>query len=267
MTKTHTSDHPRLHDECIEYTETTPSRTPTARMWGPQIGHDSFQETLTMHTNTNKSASTNTFIAKSHTRATHTQAPTEDTGGLRLKFGAVATMTTVAVTACSGHNARVTFPSTPPSAARSSGSPRASTTAPRRTRDVVIAAYTEFLSAANRAIIAPPSQARTILQTYATGDFLEFQIRQVAVHQAAHEEPRGKAIVHVTRVKVDSPAATIHDCQDDSGAGLADRRTHRLIGRSRGTTNQSLIANMTIGGDGKWRVSGLRLLRSACHVS
>lgn len=131
----------------------------------------------------------------------------------------------------------------------------------------VVAAYRAFLDAANKAIAAPPEQTRTILMNYATGDFLDFQVRQVGVHQSAHEEPWGRAVVHVTRVEISGNDATVHDCQDDANAGLADQRTHQLIPQSRGTTNQNLVANMTRGSDGRWRVAGLRLLQGACRPS
>ena len=98
------------------------------------------------------------------------------------------------------------------------------------------------------------------------GAFLDFQVRQVATHQAAREEPWGKAVIHVTRVDMAKRSATIRDCQDDSNVGLADQRTHKLIPQSRGTADKNLVANMKLGSDSRWRVSGLKLYQTACHV-
>lgn len=188
-----------------------------------------------------------------------------DDAGLWRAARVVASMTALLTAGCGGHRTTVTLPSEPESAPLSS--PSISTTPSRQTADDTVAsAYKAFLAAANRAITAPPQQARSILQDYATGDFLEFQIRQVAVHQQAHEEPWGKSIVHITQLRIDGSTATIHDCQDDSMAGLADRRTHLLIDKSRGRANQNLIATMMRGDDGKWRVTGLRLHQSVCRV-
>jgi hypothetical protein len=164
--------------------------------------------------------------------------------------------------ACDGHAPKVTLPSSTPPTAPSSG-----LASPLPPKDAAIAAYTGFLEAAKRAILAPRDQARPILQDYAMGTFLDFQVRQVAVHQAAHEEPWGKAIVHVTSVDIRKRSATIHDCQDDSNAGLAEQRTHQLIPQSRGTANKNLIATMKVGSDSRWRVTGLKLYRTACHVA
>jgi hypothetical protein len=163
--------------------------------------------------------------------------------------------------ACDGHNPKAALPSTTPPAAPSSGS-----VSPLPPRDAAVAAYTGFLEAARRAILAPHDQARPILQDYAVGPFLDFQVHQVAIHQAAREEPWGKAVIHVTRVDMAERSATIRDCQDDSNVGLADQRTHQLIPQSRGTANKNLIANMKLGNDSRWRVADLKLYRTACHV-
>jgi hypothetical protein len=176
----------------------------------------------------------------------------------------IAAMMVLGISGCGGHRSTDTLPTAPGSSVSSPGRTTASSPAPR---DAAIAAYKAFLAAANRAIFAPKSRARDIISPYATGDFLEFQLRQVAVHQKANEEPWGKAVVHITRVDVTGSQAAIHDCQDDSHAGLADRRTHALIEGSLGTSHQKLVANLIVGGDSKWRVSGLRLYPGSCHVT
>jgi hypothetical protein len=196
------------------------------------------------------------MLHKAHHSVSTTAAPAK-----RVTVSSAALALTLVGGACDGHDPKVTLPSTTPPTAPSSGP-----ASPLPPKDAAVAAYSGFLEAARRAIAAPHDQARPILQDYAMGGFLDFQVRQVAVHQAAHEEPWGKAIVHVTSVDIKKRSATIHDCQDDSNAGLADQRTHQLIPRSRGTANKNLIATMKLGSDSRWRVAGLKLYRTACHV-
>ena len=173
----------------------------------------------------------------------------------------------LSLAACGSHTSKIALPSSTPPGAPSGGTPLTSPSgSPKAPEDGATVAYLAFLAAANRAVLAPPDQARPIIQPYATGDFLGFQLRQVAVHQRAHEEPWGRPVPHVTKVDMAGTAATVHDCQDDSKAGLADRRTHKLIATSRGTANQHLVANLIRGGDGRWKVAGLRLDRTPCHV-
>jgi hypothetical protein len=138
---------------------------------------------------------------------------------------------------------------------------------PTSPTDAVIAAYQALFPAADKAIMSPPEQARAILQTYVAGDYLDWEIRQVMNHQAEHQEPWGKVVVHVTKVDMKTNTAKVHDCQDASNAGLADSRTHILIPNTRGTANRNLIADMTRGSDGRWRVTGLRQYDTPCHVS
>jgi hypothetical protein len=167
---------------------------------------------------------------------------------------------------CGGHASKITLPSTTPPAAPSSSSASASASS-QTAKDAVIAAYTGYLTAVNKAILAPPEQTRPILRDYATGAYLDFEVHQVAVHRAAREEPWGKVVTHVTNVELASSSAKVHDCQDASNAGLADQRTHRLIPNSRGTATNNLIADMTLGSDSRWRVASLNFYRTACHVS
>jgi hypothetical protein len=170
--------------------------------------------------------------------------------------------------ACGGHGSRVALPSTRPPAAPSAGSPMPSASASATTlKDAVINAYTAFFPAVNRALTSPPDQARSILQDYATGSYLDFEIRQIMDHQARHLEPWGKPIVHVTHVELDHTTAKVHDCQDASNAGLADARTHRLVPASRGNAHRNLIADMTQGGDGRWRLADLTQYPATCHAS
>jgi hypothetical protein len=168
--------------------------------------------------------------------------------------------------ACGGHEKKVTLPSTRPPSGPATNVPSNSPSL-QTTKNAVIAAYTAFFPAVNQALEAQPEQAREILKDYAVGDYLEFEIRQVMDHQARHLEPWGKTIVHITNVELEDATAKVHDCQDASNAGLADKDTHQLIPQSRGTAHRNLIASMKLGKDGRWRLTDLKQYRTMCHAS
>lgn len=127
------------------------------------------------------------------------------------------------------------------------------------------AAYSALFTATDRALLAPPEQIRSILQPYATGDYLDLAVRGVVDEQARHLEPWGHAVIHITGIDIKRTTATVHDCQDASSAGLADARTHQLDPTTRGGAHRSLIAHMSLGGDGRWRVVQLRQFSTGCH--
>jgi hypothetical protein len=186
----------------------------------------------------------------------------------RFLAGIVGLAVTLVASACGGHGSRVVLPSTSPPAGPTSGSILPSSSASAATRQgAAVAAYTSFFPAVNQALQAPPEQARSILQGYAAGDYLDFEIRQVIDHQARHLEPWGKTVVHVTDVQLDRDKAKVHDCQDASNAGLADARTHQLVPQSRGNAHRNLIAAMKLGSDGRWRLTDLKQYRAVCHPS
>lgn len=177
-----------------------------------------------------------------------------------VKIGIAVVSGLVLAGACGGHEPRVNLQGTasPGAAVSPSSTPSA--------QQAAMAAYTGFLDAAKRAMLAPPGQARSILGDYVTGAYLDWEVRQVMEHHDAHQVPWGNAVVHVTGVDLRPRAAKVHDCQDASNAGLADARTHELIPSTRGTANRNLIADMTLGGDGRWRVAGLKERQGACQV-
>jgi hypothetical protein len=134
-------------------------------------------------------------------------------------------------------------------------------------RNAVIAAYTALFPAVGEALRSPPERARSIMENYVTGSYLDFEIRQIVDHQARHLEPWGRTIVHVTKVELHQSTAKVHDCQDASNAGLADARTHQLVPQSRGNTHRNLIADLMLGSDGRWRLTNLRQYRAMCHAA
>lgn len=134
-------------------------------------------------------------------------------------------------------------------------------------KSAVIEAYRGFFPGVGRALQAPSDRVRGILTDLASGSYLDFEIRQVVDHQARELEPWGQPVIHITAVELRPVTATVHDCQDASHAGLADRRTHLLVPQSRGNAHRNLIAYLTLGGDQRWRLTDLVQHRAACHRS
>ena len=183
-------------------------------------------------------------------------------------MGALVLAVALLAGACGNHDSRVTLQSTTPPAGPDSGSALPSGAGSLATRhDAVIGAYTSFFPAVSHALQSPPERLRSILQDYAAGSYLDFEIRQVVDHQARHLEPWGKVVVHVTKTELDHDTARVHDCQDASNAGLADARTHQLARHSRGNSHRNLIAKLKLGSDGRWRLTDLKQYRAMCHIS
>jgi hypothetical protein len=192
-------------------------------------------------------------------------AGTKDARSLRRGFPRLFTIGVawLAVAACGGGGAKVHLPSsTPLSTPPRSPSP---TSLARSGKAAVAAAYTALFPATDRALLARPEQIRAILQPYVTGDYLDLSVRGIIDEQARHLEPFRHVVVHITKIDIKQDTATVHDCQDASNAGLADARTHQLDPKTRGSAHRTLVAQMTLGGDGRWRVRQLRQFNTSCH--
>jgi hypothetical protein len=173
----------------------------------------------------------------------------------------------ISITGCGHDHSKVALPPASPRSglptARAYSSASASAATPR---DAAVAAYTAFFRASDEALTAPPERIRPILGDFTTGWYLDSIIRQTVDEQAQHLEPWGHVIVHLTQVALQQGTATIHDCQDASNAGLASTQTHQLIPETRGTAHRNLTAKLTLGGDGRWRISELRQFKAMCHA-
>ena len=196
----------------------------------------------------------------------HHSGPISATRAKRLAASSATAFALAALTgACGDHDPKVTLPSTTPPAGPTKGSPSSSPT-PATPKDAASGAYTSFFSAVDNALISPPERIRPLLADFATGWYLDFEVRQIVEEQAQHLEPWGKAVVHITRAEVKKKTATVSDCQDASNAGLAHTKTHQLIPKTRGTAHRNLTAKLTLGGDGRWRLSELKQFKAACHT-
>jgi hypothetical protein len=167
----------------------------------------------------------------------------------------------LSLTAGCGHEgARVTFPTVTPQASPPAGSSSASPTA----QGAVKAAYLAFWDASERATQAPDDQVKATLQKYSTGSYLDFQTSQIISARKNNQEPWGKVVRHIGLIGVTGGKATVHDCQDASGAGLADTRTGKLIAGTRGPKQRNLIAYLVRGSDEQWRVYSLKQFKEPC---
>lgn len=164
---------------------------------------------------------------------------------------------------CGDEGSKVAFPTMTPQISGTTGS-SATTPTPE---DAVKGAYIAFWDASERATRVPSDQVRATLKNYSTGAYLGFQVRQIISARADNQEPWGTVIRHIGQVQVTDGKATVHDCQDASGAGLADVRTGRLIAGTRGPKQRNLIAYLVRGSDEQWRVYSLKQFKEPCAYS
>jgi hypothetical protein len=173
----------------------------------------------------------------------------------------VAVIAVVAVAACSSQGAAKLPPkSSPPRAPASSPASSAGSAA-----DAVAASYTAYFPVSKAAEAAGPSRARTMLAPYAAEPYLGHVLSQMAAYRARYEVPWGYVVPHLTQIDVRGALAQVHDCQNASHAALADSRTGRVISGTRGSARTSLIATLSRGHDGRWRLTSLAHVAVPCE--
>lgn len=181
-------------------------------------------------------------------------------GGRRV--AAAMVLTALVAGGCADQSPNVTFSTTPqiPQQTESSSTRSLGERA-------VEAAYLAFLDTSERATRMRPEQLRQALQKYSVGSYVDFQIREILSARSKGQEPWGKIVRHIGRIEVNGDDATVHDCQDASGAGLADSRTGELIAGTRGPKQRNIIVYLVRGRDGQWRVNSLKQFKEQCTYS
>lgn len=180
---------------------------------------------------------------------------------------------TTAVSCSSNHpSPKVSVQSSPALSAPSTTSSGSGSPAPSPTgtsdRDQVSAAYNGYWAASKKAGLSPIDQAAAILAPYSTPELIAIQVKELKDVQAKHQEPWGDVVIHLYSVQVTGATASLGDCQDDSGAGLADSRTHQLIPGARGGTQPvNLSVTLHRGADGRWRVASVQPVGATCSTS
>ncbi|MFC0862363.1 hypothetical protein ACFHYQ_08640 [Sphaerimonospora cavernae] len=169
----------------------------------------------------------------------------------------------VAVSGCTASQG-VSRTATP--VASPSGKPALDVPSPRTTseEEAVIAAYTAYWPASNRAVTLPLEEARQLLSQYETDDQVKGAIAGIKRYQAMHREGWGEVVVHVQKVTVKGDKATLRDCMDASGSGEADSRTQKLIPGTLSSPYLAVEAVLHRGADGRWRLAQKKALGTKC---
>ncbi|MFC0554904.1 hypothetical protein ACFFHJ_28800 [Planotetraspora thailandica] len=126
----------------------------------------------------------------------------------------------------------------------------------------VVAAYRDLYPAGQRAEHAPPEERRAILDDVATQPLLDRMLRGIAALRVTGRVTWGAPVIHAFEVRIEEDRATLHDCQDGSKAGQADDKTGKHL--TRGSTGTHLIANLSKGTDGAWRISKVEQVDEPC---
>lgn len=145
-------------------------------------------------------------------------------------------------------------------------SPLTAATAPSSpaTAAQVIAAYTAFFPALTAAEPQPQAQAAATLAPYATPPYLTHVLTQMAWYRAYDEVAWGYLVPHVTSVQITGGQAIIRDCQDASNAWLVSTASGRVIPGTVGCVRTYLVAVLTRGSDGRWRLALLAHVAGRC---
>lgn len=188
-------------------------------------------------------------------------------GPYRAPVAAMALATALTVAGCGGDSGKkVTLPS---SSANASGSAAPTAPAsPATPEQAVRTAYTDSYKAARGAVDKPPEQVRGFLSRYYTGRYLDLVVQSVLRSQQQQLVPWGSGVVvHVKKLTIDGDKATLDDCQDASNAGLKSRKTGKVVPGTVGTDAQRVVAELTRGGDGQWRLTDAKKYPKRCSRS
>lgn len=128
----------------------------------------------------------------------------------------------------------------------------------------IVAAYTAFFPALTAAEPQSQSRAAAILAPYATQPYLGHVLTQMAWYRAHDEVSWGYVTPHVTNVQITGGQAIVRDCQDASNAWLVSTVTGRVITGTVGYVRTYLIAVLTRGSDGRWRLALLAHVAGPC---
>lgn len=157
-------------------------------------------------------------------------------------------------------------PALPPrTSAPAVSSVRTPSPSPSTPHDVIVTTYTRYWSVLAEAGRSSPDEARRLLKPYVQGAYLDHLVDGVRRMEEQGREPYGQMIPGVKEVRVGGKYAEVVDCQDMSQAGMADRRTHRLIPESaKGRARADIRAKLQQSSDGRWRLIGLNIKGATC---
>ncbi len=104
-----------------------------------------------------------------------------------------------------------------------------------------------------------------MLAPYVAEPYLGHLLAGMARYRVRNETAWGHVVPHITEVTVNGGGALVRDCQDDSHAGLADSRTGAVLPHSAGSAQTNIVATLTRGSDGRWRMTALEQLDAPCE--
>jgi hypothetical protein len=180
--------------------------------------------------------------------------------GRRIVVPAAALAAVLVTAACGAQPAHL-----PPKPVRLSAPPATAAPPSQNPQQAVIAAYTAYFPASQKAQAdTSPAAAQQLLARYAAQPYLGNVLSQMTAYRARGEVAAGYVIPHVMRVTVSGGTAEVYDCQDASHAALASAATGTAIPGTTGSARTYLIASLTRA-DGRWRLTSLAHLSLSCQ--
>ena len=171
----------------------------------------------------------------------------------------LAAVLTAALAGCGSSPARATLPKKPLHVKVARADPVRQTP-----QQVVIAAYEGYWRATNDALDSrSAARAKAILADYIPSSAIPGLVRGLRMLWQRDEVSYGSPVLHITGVTLLSArSAAVHDCVDMSHAGLANRKTGRLVG-GLGQSHENLITKLVLE-HGRWLVTGEIPVVQAC---
>ncbi|MEV7006638.1 hypothetical protein [Streptosporangium sp. NPDC051022] len=127
-----------------------------------------------------------------------------------------------------------------------------------------MSSYRAYWTALAQAGKSSPKQARDLLKPYVKGPYLDHLVDGVRQMHAQDREPYGQVVPRVKEVWISKDDAKVVDCQDVSGAAMADSRTHQVIPGTGGKATANIEASMRRSSDGRWRLIELSIKEALC---
>jgi hypothetical protein len=178
-----------------------------------------------------------------------------------LALPTVAAATAACLVACTSETPPQVPSPTSLSVASTSPTTAARPSAPTEDQQV-LRQYAAFWTVITSASQAAASRRPALLAPYATEPELSRLLRGLLATDAAGQRQYGAAIPRARVVSIRGATASVADCQNAAGAGLASRTTGERL--TRGVVRNPVNATLLRGSDGRWRVSTVEFTKGRC---
>lgn len=180
-------------------------------------------------------------------------------------LGYAVVAVTAALSGCSSNGiATSAGPSGLPSTAGRPSSPTPSASGTSGGRNAVLAQYETFWQLLTPASRLPASERRQKLAAVSADPELRSLLNGIAKQRsqghAFYGAPRPHAVIKQYLPQQD--LAVVDDCQDATGAGVVDLRTHRKL--TKGVRRNHVVVTLHRGADAVWRVTFVAFPKSPC---